>query len=99
MEYDSYLLILTTSIISFYCINNHLDYKLNKIVRRVNYFETANEILYNKIDNLEKNINHLEKLKFKILEKNLIIQENRAWDIISNSSSEEDEEEEEEEEY
>jgi len=99
MEYDSYLLILTTSIISFYYIDNYMNNRLNKITEQINYYKNSTEILCVKIDNLEKNINHLERLKFKILEKNLVIQENRAWDILSNSTSEEEEEDEEEEEY
>lgn len=83
---SSNLLAILTSIM--YCNN-----KNKEIIQSINNNKIIDEVLHTKILNLEKKLENMEKFKFKILEKNSIVNENRVWDHI-NTDEDEDEDEE-----
>lgn len=96
MDTGDAILIVSVGLTSFLASVYYVDLQIKKIMDEYTHNKMVDEILHTKILNLEKDIEKLEKFKMKIMERNVIVRENRAWDT-SSSDDEYDEEEEEEE--
>ena len=88
MDYKFYLTVFSTNIITFLSYSYYMEKQNLKYQKEITNCKLIDEILNNKIDNLQKDLEKLEKFKIKILEKNIIIKENRAWDMEETSSEE-----------
>lgn len=87
MDYDHNSIIIAFSILSGMC---YLSDKFKSLERSITNLRTINEVLNVKIFQLEREIEKFEKFKIKVIEKNLVYNENRAWDVLS--SDEDDDE-------
>ena len=73
MDYKFYLTVFSTNIITFLSYSYYMEKQNLKYKKEITNCKLIDEILNNKIDNLQKDLEKLEKFKIKILEKNIII--------------------------
>lgn len=92
MDYNFYLTIFATNFLTIFTYTYYIERQNSKLQRDIQNCKIIDEVLNERINNLQNDLEKLEKFKIKVLEKNIVIKENRAWDIINSSDEEEDEE-------
>jgi hypothetical protein len=97
MESDHILLIISIGLSSFLGSVYYVDQQIKKVLDQHTNNKIVDEILHTKILTLEKDIEKLQKFKMKVMERNVVVRENRAWDTSSSSDDDDEFDEEEEE--
>jgi len=95
MDYSTTILIFSTNLTTFLASIWYFNNRYKNLKEAINYNKVADQILQARLVNIERDLEKMENFKLKILEKNVVIKENRAWDYIETDDDEDDEEEEE----
>ena len=99
MDYSTTILIFSTNLTTFLASIWYFNNRYKNLKEAINYNKVADQILQARLVNIERDLEKMENFKFKILEKNVVIKENRAWDYIETDDDEDDEDDEDEEEF
>lgn len=92
MDYSIPLLIISTNLVTFFASVWYCNQKFIFINQSLNNIKIVDEILHSKIINLKEDLERIEKFNLKLLEKNIIFKENRAWDYIDTDEDEDEDE-------
>ena len=98
MEREHILLIISIGLTSFLGSVYYVDQQIKKVMDGYTHNKIVEEILHTKILSLERDVEKLQKFKMKVMERNVIVRENRAWDTSSSDDEDDDDDDEEEEE-
>jgi hypothetical protein len=96
MDYSFGLIIISTNLATFLASVCYCNYKFKSVNQVIANNKMVDEILHTKIINLERDLDKMEKFKVKILEKNIVVKENRAWDLVDTDEEDDDEEDDDE---
>ena len=94
MDYSTTILIFSTNITTLLLAIYYFENRYKNLKEAINYNNLSVQILQSRMFDIEKDLEKMENFKLKILEKNILIKENRAWDYIETDEEDDIEEEE-----